>query len=98
MRLPTVTSAMRSAASTASRIACSASSRSTTTPDLMPRERVEAKPSTSTECVRRRSASLSRGFSRAIRQQILVEPTSSTLTVVERREPSGFTRDTPDGL
>ena len=71
MRLPTVTSAMRSAASTARRIACSASSRSTTTPDLMPRERVEAKPSTSTGCVRRRSASPSRGFSRAIRQQIL---------------------------
>ena len=56
----------------------------------MPRERVEAKPSTSTECVRRRSVSPSRGFSRAIRQQILVEPTSSTLTMVERREPSGL--------
>ena len=97
MRLPTVMSAMRSAPSTASRIACSASSRSTTTPDLMPRERVEAKPSTSIECVRRRSVSPSRGFRRAMRQQTFVEPTSSTLTKVERREPSGLIRDTPPG-
>ncbi len=95
IRLPTVTSAMRSAASTASLIARSASSRSTTMPDLMPRERVEAKPSTSIACVRRRSASPSRGFSRAIRQQTLVEPTSSTLTVADLREPSGLMRDTP---
>ena len=64
----------------------------------MPRERVEAKPSTSTACVRRRSISPSRGFSRATMQQILVEPTSSTLTVVERRAPSGLMRDTPGGV
>ena len=57
----------------------------------------EAKPSTSTAWVRRRSVSPSRGLSRAIRQQTLVEPTSSTLTVVERRAPSGLTRDTPVG-
>ena len=79
----TVTPAMRSAASTARRIACSAASRLTTTPDLMPRERWWPMPSTSIEWVRPRSASPlgSRGVSRAIRQQILLEPTSRTETI-----------------
>ncbi len=54
----TVTPAMRSAASTARRIACSAASRLVTTPDLMPRERWWPMPSTSIEWVRPRSASL----------------------------------------
>ena len=54
-----MTPARRSAVSTARRIACSAASRLTTTPDLMPRERWWPKPSTSIAWVRPRIASAS---------------------------------------
>ena len=88
----TVSPAMRSAASTARRIACSAASRSTTTPDLMPRERWWPMPSTSIAWVRPRSTSLvpRRGFSRAIMQQTLLEPMSSTETMPARRDRRAF--------
>jgi hypothetical protein len=83
----TVSPAIRSAESTASRIACSAWSRSTTAPALMPRERWKPKPSTSIEWVRPGSTSPPwRGVSRAMMQQILEVPTSRIDTTAGRRD------------
>ena len=79
MTPPTSTPAMRSAASMASRAACSADRKSTTAPPLTPTERWWPTPSTLQRWVRPRSASDgSIGVSRAIRQTIFEAPTSST--------------------
>ena len=79
MTLSSSTPDIRSAASTASRIAFSAASRSTIAPALTPRERWWPTPSTLQRCVRPRSESeRSIGVSRAIRQTIFDAPTSRT--------------------
>jgi hypothetical protein len=73
--------AERSARSIACRIASSAPARSTTVPAFMPRASVWPKPSTSTQWLRRcRISVVVLGLSRAIRQAILVVPTSSAAT------------------
>ena len=78
---------MRSAASTASRIACSALSRSTTTPDFTPRDFWWPMPM---HLRLVRAAAQQLAFARAasacaIMQHTLLEPTSSTVTTPERR-------------
>ncbi len=77
--LSTSTPDMRSAASTARRIAPSAASRSTIAPAFTPRERWWPMPSTRQRWVRSGSAAESSiGVSRAIRLTIFEAPTSST--------------------
>ena len=83
--------AERSARSNACRMAASAASRSTTAPAFMPRASVWPKPTTSMLWLRRRSTSCGAfGLSFAIRQAILLVPTSSTATSAERFGDSGL--------
>jgi len=82
---------MRSAASTARRIASSACPKLTTVPALVPRATVCPKPITSTEWLRRVSTCCGPcGRSRPIRQTTLLEPTSSAATTTLRRAGIGF--------
>jgi hypothetical protein len=83
--------ALRSARSAHCRTAASASARSITPPDFMPRASVCPNPTTSTVWLRRRSTSCGgRGLSRPIMQAILLVPTSSAATSTERLGGSGF--------
>ena len=83
--------AERSARSMAWRIASSAPARSTTEPAFMPRASVWPNPSTSTLWLRRCNTSGGAfGLSRAIRQAILLVPTSSAATIAERFGASGL--------
>ena len=83
--------AERSARSTACRTASSTSARSTTVPPFMPRASVWPKPITSTVWLRRGSTSCGLcGRRRAIRQAILLVPTSSAATIAERFGDNGF--------
>ena len=85
------TPAVRSAASTAWRMASSAWARLTTLPAFMPRALVWPKPTTSMAWLRRvRTCCGSCGRSRAIMQTTLLDPTSSAATSALRRGEIGF--------
>ena len=85
------TDAMRSALSTAWRIASSACARLTTPPAFMPRAPVWPKPTTSTAWLRRvKTCCGGCGRRRAIRQATLLEPISSAATSALRRGEIGF--------
>ena len=94
------TLAMRSAASTARRIACSAASRSTMAPPFSPRERWWPMPRMRARCVRpaQRVRSRQPGPAGPTRHTTLLVPTSSTDSTALLRGDSGFRRGVRLGL